>query len=114
MRPFFRPIARALSAAAALCVVLTSCAPAESRSANAIADSVIGVVQCDQYLAQISACLQQVPEDRRAALTAQARETFVTWKQALAHPEHRQALPQACQITHELAREELAPLGCRL
>jgi hypothetical protein len=113
MRPVFCPIARALPAAA-LCAALASCAPAESRSANSIADSTIGVVQCDQYMAQISACLQQVPAGRRPALTAQARETFVTWKQAAAHPQHRQALPQACQVTHELAREELAPLGCSM
>lgn len=97
-----------------LATLTAGCAPAESRNANALADSVIGVVQCDQYLAQVNACLGTLPAARRATLSAEARATFLTWKEAAAHPQHRQALPQACTITHELAREELAPLGCRL
>ena len=101
-------------AAAALCLATTSCAPAESRTAHNIEEATIGVAQCDDYLARISACIGQLPPDRRAALTAQARETFATWKQAAAHPQHRQTLPQSCTVSQALAREELAPLGCTL
>ena len=100
--------------AATLCAAATACAPAQSHNANAAADSRIGVLQCDQYLDRISACLPKVPAARRQALTTQARESFATWKEAAAHPLHRETLPQACTVTLELAREELAPLGCTL
>jgi non-ribosomal peptide synthetase component F len=115
MRPLPCPLSpAALAFAALLCVTAASCAPAESHDANATNDRVIGVLQCDQYLTRISACIREIPEDRRATLTTQARETFATWKAAAAHPQHRTTLPQACTISLELAREELAPLGCRL
>ena len=99
--------------AALLCLATAACAPAQSHNANSAADERIGVIQCDQYLKAISACIHQAPADRRATLTAQARETFATWKEAAAHPQHRETLPQACAVTTDLAREELAPLGCR-
>jgi hypothetical protein len=107
----FFPVAR-LWPAATLCLAVTACAPAESHDANTPGDGLIGVVQCDQYLARVSACIRKAPFDERDALTAQARETFATWKQAAAHPRHRETLPQACTVTQDLAREEFAPLGC--
>jgi hypothetical protein len=39
---------------------------------------------------------------------------FTTWKEAAANPEHRATLPQACSITHEVAKEELSRYGCSL
>ena len=96
-----------------LCLASAACAPAESRNANSLADGKIGIVQCDQFLASITACIRQVPAGKRDDLTAQARETFAVWKEAAANPMHRDTLPQACTVTTDLAREELAPLGCR-
>lgn len=107
-------IPRGLSPVAALlCLATAACAPAESRNANSLADEKIGIVQCDQYLSKISACIHQAPAGKRDALTAQARETFSIWKEAAANPLHRDTLPQACTVTTDLAREELSPLGCR-
>jgi hypothetical protein len=104
---------RLLPVAALLCLATSACAPAQSHGANAAADQRIGVLQCDQYLDRMSACIQHVPAARRDPLGAQARETFAIWKQAAAHPQHRDTLPQACTVSLELAREELAPMGCR-
>lgn len=113
MRPSsFRPRLATLPLPALLCLAIASCAPAQSHNANAIDDSVIGVVQCDEYLAKVSACIGRLPQQQRAALTTQARETFAIWKEAAANPQHRTTLPQACTVTQDLAREELAPLGC--
>lgn len=98
--------------AALLCLATAACAPAESRNANSLADERIGIVQCDQYLASITACIHQAPAGKRDDLTAQARETYAVWKEAAANPLHRDTLPQACTVTADLAREELAPLGC--
>jgi hypothetical protein len=39
---------------------------------------------------------------------------FATWKEAAANPQQRTTLPQACTITHDVAREELAQFGCSM
>ena len=104
-----------LTAAAALCLTTTACAPAESKNANSIADSVIGIVQCDDYMTQVSACINdKVPADKRASLTAEAHQLFTTWKEAAADPQQRSTLPQACSITHDVAKEDLARFGCSM
>lgn len=104
---------------ALLAVVLSSalagCSQAESHNATAPGDSVIGVLQCDAYLDKVNSCIQsKVPAQQRAALTAEARQMFTTWKEAAANPQHRATLPQACSITHDVAREELSRYGCPL
>lgn len=103
-----------LPLAAVLLCLATACAPAESRNASSPADSTIGILQCDDYLATVSACIDKVPAEKREALSAEARQLFATWKEAAADPMHRTTLPQACTITRDVAREELAPLGCSL
>lgn len=98
-----------------LCLALAACSQAESRDATGPQDSVIGIVQCDEYLARVNACIQdEVPVDLRAALTSEAHRMFTTWKEAAADPQHRTTLPQACSITHAVAKEELARYGCAL
>ena len=100
---------------ALLCLALAACSQAESRNATTAGDSVIGILQCDDYLAKVNTCIQQkVPADRRAALTAEAHQMFTTWKEAAADPQQRATLPQACGITHEVAKEDLARYGCAL
>ena len=102
--------------AIALCSqLLAACSQAESHNASAPEDSVIGVLQCDDYLTKVNSCiLDKVPTNQRAALTAEAHQMFTTWKEAAANPEHRATLPQACSITHDVAKEELSRYGCSL
>ncbi|QNP40101.1 hypothetical protein [Lysobacter solisilvae (ex Woo and Kim 2020)] len=101
--------------AVALSLVLAACSQAESRDATRPADAVIGIVQCDAYLAAVNTCIQdKVPADKRAALTAEAHQMFTTWKEAAADPQQRSTLPQACGITRDVAKEELAGYGCAL
>jgi len=105
-----QPLATAL-----LCLALAACSQAESRDAIGPGDSVIGIVQCDDYLAKVNTCMQdKVPAGQRAALTVEAHRMFTTWKEAAADPQHRTTLPQACSITHDVAREEFARYGCAL
>ena len=105
----------ALSSLIVSSLALTACSPAESHNASTPGDRVIGVLQCDDYLTKVNSCiLEKVPADRRAALTAEARQIFTTWKEAASNPEHRATLPQACSITHDVAREELSRYGCSL
>jgi len=108
-------VAVALSGLVLSSLALAACSQAESHNASAPEDSVIGVLQCDDHLAQVNRCIHdKVPANRRAALTAEAHQMFTTWKEAAADPEHRATLPQACSITHEVAKEELSRYGCRL
>lgn len=97
------------------CLALAACSPAESRNATTAADNVIGILQCDEYLSKVNTCIrEQVPAEKRAALTAEAHQMFTTWKEAAADPQKRTTLPQACGITHEVAKEEMAQYGCAL
>lgn len=103
------------SGIALLCLAVTACSQAESRDASTAADAVIGIVQCDDYLAKVATCIhEKVPADQRARLTTEAHEMFATWKEAASDPQHRTTLPQACSISHEVARQELAGFGCAL
>lgn len=100
---------------ALLCLGLAACSQAESRDATTPADSVIGILQCDEYLARVNTCINDtVPADKRAALAAEAHQMFTTWKEAAVDPQNRATLPQACGITHEVAKEEMAQYGCAL
>lgn len=100
---------------ALLCLVLAACSQAESHDAGTAADQVIGIVQCDDYLAKMNACIHdQAPADKRAALAAEAHQMFTTWKEDSADPQKRSTLPQACSITHDVAKEEMARYGCAL
>jgi hypothetical protein len=103
------------SGIALLCMAVTACSQAESHNASTTADAVIGILQCDDYLAKVATCIQEkVPAGQRARLTIEAHEMFAIWKEAAADPQHRTTLPQACAITHDVAREELAGFGCAL
>lgn len=109
MKPFWL-----FAAICTSCLTAVACAPAESRNANTADDQVIGIVQCDDYLAKVAACIRTVPHQRRETLTAETRQMFATWKEAAADPRQRTTLPQACSVTHEVAKEELAVFGCSM
>lgn len=103
------------SSVAMLCLVLAACSQAESKDVASAADNVIGIVQCDDYLASVNACIHdKAPAGKRAALAAEAHQMFTTWKEAAADPQHRATLPQACSITHDVAKDEFAQYGCKL
>lgn len=102
-----------LAAVAAACLSLSACSSA-SGSGGKIEDA-IGVVQCDEYLAKVAACInEKVPEAQRLQLRTDVSAEYATWKEALANPTHRAALPQACTIAQELARDEYARYGCAM
>lgn len=104
-----------LSGAILLCLLLAACSQAESRDAATPSDKVIGILQCDEYLAAVETCIRDtVPAAERAALTADAHQTYSVWKEAYADPQKRTSLPQACAISHEVAREQFARFGCAL
>ncbi|GAB3388535.1 hypothetical protein [Lysobacter fragariae] len=114
MRPALFPAC--FLAVATLCIATTACSPAESKNSNEDGANLIGIVQCDDYLSKVHACIKggTLPDVKRALLIDETRELFSTWKADAANPEHRTTLPQACTITADVAREELAPLGCTL
>ena len=101
--------------AASTCLLAVACAPAESKNANDSADNALGISQGDDSLPKVTACINdKVPEARRAALHAEARQTFTTWKEAALQTESRATLPQACTIAQEQAKEEYAGFGCAM
>ncbi|RDZ27823.1 hypothetical protein [Lysobacter silvisoli] len=102
-----------LAALAAACLTLTACSSASGSGGKV--DDAIGIVQCDDYLSKVAACLNdKVPEAQRAALRANISQQYDSWKEATANPTHRAALPQACAIAQEQAREEYAGFGCAM
>jgi len=109
-----KPIPASLGIAL-LCLASAACSQAKSRNATTAADNVVGILQCDEYLSRVNTCIHdKVPAGKRAALAAEAHRMLTIWKEAAANPGHRTTLPQACSITHELAKEELARYECQL
>ena len=103
------------SALALLSLALAACSQAESRNATRPEDNVIGIVQCDDYMSKVTACIHdKVPAEQRASLTAEAHQMFSTWKEAAADPQQSATLPQACNATLDAAKEDLAKYGCAL
>lgn len=102
-----------LAAAAAVSLLIAACSSA-SGSGGKI-DDAIGVVQCDEYLTKVAACInEKVPEAQRLQLRTDVSAEYATWKEATANPTHRAALPQACAIAQEQAKDEYARYGCAM
>lgn len=96
---------------ASLCVIAGGCSQAQS-SASPV-DDTIGILQCDQYLTKVRACIDQhVPASRRAALANETRQLFATWREAANDPQQRSTLPQACAVNLDVATEQMAEFGC--
>jgi hypothetical protein len=78
------------------------------------ADSaMIGVAECDDYLAKYEACLTgNVPEASRAAMQQSLDATRAGWRQALATPGGRDSLAAACTQMRETSRQTMQAYGC--
>lgn len=102
---------RLLLSVAILCL-LDACSAVGSGSSD---DGTIGVLQCDDYLTKVAACIDnKVPEAKRAELRVSVEQSRLGWKEATATTRERDALPTACSIAHEQAKEEFASFGCAL
>lgn len=96
----------------AIASLLVACTAEGSGSRD---DGTIGVLQCDQYLTKVAACIDhKVPEAKRTELRAGVEQSRLGWKEATATTRDRDALPTACSIAHEQAKEELAVYGCAM
>lgn len=95
-----------------LCL-LSACSAVGSGSTD---DGTIGVLQCDDYLTKVAACIDnKVPEAKRAELRVGVEQARLGWKEATtASTRDRDALPTACRIAHEQAKEEFAVYGCAM
>ena len=102
-----------LFATVAILCLLSACSAEGSGNTD---DGTIGVLQCDEYLTKVAACIdRQVPEAKRAELRASVEQSRLGWKAATtASTRDRDALPTACSIAHDQAKEEFAPFGCTL
>lgn len=90
-------------------------APAEPPATGTPpADSaMIGVAECDDYLAKYEACLSgNVPEASRAAMQQSLEATRAGWRQALATPGGRESLAAACTQMRETSRQTMQAYGC--
>lgn len=90
-------------------------APAEPPATGTPpADSaMIGVAECDDYLAKYEACLTgNVPEASRAAMQQSLDATRAGWRQALATPGGRDSLAAACTQMRETSRQTMQAYGC--
>lgn len=87
--------------------------PAMPAAAPAAAS--VGVAECDDYLAKVSACLtDKVPEAQRAAFQTGLDQSRNAWAQAAATPQGKEALANACKMALDQSKAQYASFGCTL
>ena len=75
---------------------------------------VVGVPECDEYLAKFHTCVsQQVPEPQRAAMEQALRSTCDSLRRMALTSAGRPGLSQSCRTALAAARQSMAPYGCR-
>jgi hypothetical protein len=89
----------------------TAAAPA---AAPAGGTSEFGVPECDRYVKNYMACVENnVPEAARAGVRSSFDQARAAWKQAAATPEGRQGLAMACQQSEAATKQAMAAYGCK-
>ena len=74
---------------------------------------VIGVPECDDYLAKWESCLStKVPEASREQVKVALDATRDGWKRAAETPEGKSGLAAACKSASELAATQVSAYGC--
>ena len=92
------PAAAAPAAAAPTAAAATAAAAAPAAAA---AGSDIGVVECDDYLKKMEACLGKMPAASKAAMEQGFKASKDAWKQAAATPAGKEGLKTACKAASD-------------
>lgn len=74
---------------------------------------VVGVPECDEYLAKFYICVsQQISEPQRASMEQALRSTCESLRLMALSSAGRPGLPQACLTALSAARQSMAAFGC--
>lgn len=77
------------------------------------ATCLVGVPECDEYLAKFYICVsQQVPEPQRPAMEQALRSTCESLRRVALSSAGRPGLAQACRTAMSAAQQSMAPYGC--
>lgn len=121
-KPADAPAADAAAAPAADAAMAPAATPAPEAApaapmdpAAAPAAASVGVAECDDYLAKVSACLtDKVPEAQRAAFQTGLDQSRNAWAQAAGTPQGKEALANACKMALDQSKAQYAAFGCTL
>jgi hypothetical protein len=84
------------------------------RRAEAMASAnpwQIGIRECDEFLADYARCIENFPEDVRAATMEALTHSVDAWREAAKGPA-REAMPEACAQMREATQEATEAMGC--
>jgi hypothetical protein len=86
---------------------------AAAAPAAAAPASEFGVLECDNYIAKFTACVDsKVPEAGRAAVRQGLDQMKASWKQLASNPDSRKGLAQACDQALDAAKTSMQAYGC--
>ncbi|MEP6485065.1 MAG: hypothetical protein ABJB01_11500 [Rudaea sp.] len=95
----------------ATCLVLIG--SLASGVAAMAADDRVGIKECDDYIDQYQACVNdKVPQQSRDALTTSLNQMRSSWKAAASSPAAKDSLAQACVQAKQTAKATLSAYGC--
>ncbi len=107
------PAADAMKPAPPAATESKTAAEAVAPVAPAASAVVIGVPECDDYLAKWESCLStKVPEASREQVKVALDATRDGWKRAAETPEGKSGLAAACKSASELAATQVSAYGC--
>lgn len=92
---------------------LAACRKSSATDGQAEASNAVGVVECDEFLADYERCVSgHVPDDRKKAVGEQIARNRAAWRAMAADPGARPGLPQACRLARENAHVSTRAFGC--
>ncbi len=82
-----------------------------SMAANA--EDRVGIKECDDYIDQYQACLnEKVPKEARDSLAASLSQMRTAWKAAATNAGSKEVLAQACTQAKQMAKASMSAYGC--
>ena len=85
--------------------------PAEN-TAIANPSGSVGVAECDDYIAKMTACVDKLPEAQKASTLQSFEASKKAWTEQAANPEAKAQLSTACKTALDTAKQSLSSLGC--
>lgn len=96
-----------------LSLTLTNETAATDTTAVSTKPEPVGVAECDEFLDQYQACVDQhVSGEAQASFTASMNQWRDTWRQLAKDPATRETLATMCPQTKEQVKNAMAAYNC--
>jgi len=73
------------------------CSKDEGKAGEAAADEPTGVVECDEYIAKMKACIEKMPEAARSSVKESLQATRETFKANMDSEQRKAELKESCK-----------------